>query len=143
MKRGALFLTFTAVMVLALLAGATVAPAQSERILNFKSLIKVHPDASMTVTEDISVQAAGQEIKRGIIRDFPTTYRDRLGNTVRVGFQVEEVLRDGRSEPYRDRNRFQRGQDPHRPKRRVLRSGAIHLHHPVSGGPGAGVLEGL
>ena len=100
MKRSALFLTLTAVTVLALLAGATAAPAQSERILNFKSLIKVHPDASMTVTEDISVQATGQEIKRGIIRDFPTTYRDRLGNTVTVGFKVEEVLRDGRPEPY-------------------------------------------
>ena len=60
----------------------------------------VHPDASMTVTEDITVQATGQEIKRGIIRDFPTTYQDRLGNTVTVGFKVEEVLRDGRPEPY-------------------------------------------
>ena len=100
MKRSALFLTFTAVMVLALLAGATAASAQSERILNFKSFIQVHPDASMTVTEDITVQATGQEIKRGIIRDFPTTYRDRLGNTVTVGFKVEEVLRDGRAEPY-------------------------------------------
>ncbi|HZK14382.1 MAG TPA: DUF2207 domain-containing protein, partial [Desulfobaccales bacterium] len=101
MKRSALFLTLTAVMVLALLAGATAASAQSERILNFKSLIKVHPDASMTVTEDITVQATGQgEIKRGIIRDFPTTYRDRLGNTVTVGFKVEEVLRDGQPEPY-------------------------------------------
>ena len=90
-----------AVMVLACLAGATAAPAQSERILNFKSRIKVHPDASMTVTEDIRVQATGQgEIKRGIVRDFPTTYRDRLGNTVTVGFKVEEVLRDGRTEPY-------------------------------------------
>jgi hypothetical protein len=101
MKRSALFLTLTAVAVLALLAGATAAPAQSERILNFKNFIKVHPDASMTVTEDISVQAFGQEIKRGIIRDFPTTYRDRLGNTVTVGFKVEEVWRDGRPEPYR------------------------------------------
>ena len=100
MKRGALFLTLTAAMVLALLAGTTAASAQSERILNFKSFIKVHPDASMTVTEDITVQAARQEIKRGIVRDFPTTYKDRLGNTVRVGFKVEEVLRDGRVEPY-------------------------------------------
>jgi uncharacterized membrane protein YgcG len=100
MKRYAFLLTLTAVAVLALLAGATAAPAQSERILNFKSFIKVHPDASITVTEDISVQATGQEIKRGIVRDFPTTYRDRLGNTVTVGFKVEEVLRDGRPEPY-------------------------------------------
>src|SRR5512139_3188292 len=100
MKCGALFLTFAAIMILALLAGASAAPAQSERILNFKSFIQVHPDASMTVTEDITVQAAGQEIKRGIIRDFPTTYKDRLGSTVTVGFKVEEVLRDGRPEPY-------------------------------------------
>ena len=100
MKRRALFLTLTAIIVLALLAGAAAAPAQSERILNFKSFIKVHPDSSMTVTENITVQANRQEIKRGIIRDFPTTYRDRLGNTVTVGFKVEEVLRDGRPEPY-------------------------------------------
>ena len=101
MKRRALFLTLTALAVLVLLAGAAPVSAQSERILNFKSLIVVNPDASMTVTEDITVEANRQEIKRGIIRDFPTTYQDRLGNTVTVGFQVEEVLRDGRPEPYR------------------------------------------
>ena len=101
MKRAALFLTLTALAILAFLAGAAPVSAQSERILNFKSLIVVNPDASMTVTEDITVEANRQEIKRGIIRDFPTTYKDRLGNTVTVGFQVEEVLRDGRPEPYR------------------------------------------
>ena len=101
MKRGALFLTLTALAILVFLAGAVPVSAQSERILNFKSLIVVNRDASMTVTEDITVQANRQEINRGIIRDFPTTYKDRLGNTVKVGFQVEEVLRDGRPEPYR------------------------------------------
>ena len=88
MKRGTLFLTFTALAILVFLAGAVPVSAQSERILNFKSLIVVNPDASMTVTEDITVEANRQEIKRGIIRDFPTTYQDRLGNTVTVGFQV-------------------------------------------------------
>ena len=129
--------------VLALLAGAAPASAQSERILNFKSLIAVHPDASMTVTEDITVQATGQEIKRGIIRDFPTTYRDRLGNTVTVGFKVEEVLRDGRPEPYHTQSVRQRRQDLHRPKRRVSPARGLHLHHQVPGRPGAGVLQGL
>ena len=100
MKRLVFLLTLTAFAVLALLAGATAASAQSERILNFKSLIKVHTDASLTVTENIRVQATGREIKRGIIRDFPTTYRDRLGNTVKVGFKLEAVWRDGRPEPY-------------------------------------------
>jgi uncharacterized membrane protein YgcG len=54
----------------------------------------------MTVTETITVQAEGREIRRGIKRDFPTSYRDRLGNRVRVRFEVLEVLRDGKPEPY-------------------------------------------
>jgi uncharacterized membrane protein YgcG len=72
----------------------------SERILKFRSRIVVHPDATMTVTETITVNCARREIKRGIIREFPTTYRDRFGNTIKVGFEVKEVLRDGRTEPY-------------------------------------------
>jgi uncharacterized membrane protein YgcG len=89
--------------VIAVLGFLVVAPplsAASERIRHFRSYIVVHPDATMTVTETITVQSAGWEIKRGIIRDFPTTYRDRLGNTVKVGFQVQEVLRDGRPESF-------------------------------------------
>jgi uncharacterized membrane protein YgcG len=76
------------------------ARAEVERILAFGSHIQVHEDASMTVTETITVQAEGRQIKRGIKRDFPTSYRDRLGNRVRVGFEVMEVLRDGAPEPY-------------------------------------------
>ncbi|MFA4902957.1 MAG: DUF2207 domain-containing protein [Desulfobaccales bacterium] len=98
MKR--LFLLILAPLYLGLVIGAAPAAAQSERILDFQSVITVHTDAAMSVTEHITVQATGREIKRGIIRDFPTTYRDRLGNTVTVGFAVTEVLRDGRPEPY-------------------------------------------
>jgi uncharacterized membrane protein YgcG len=94
------FLLILAVVCVGLLTGAAPAAAQSERILDFQSVIAVHPDASMTVTEHITVRATGREIKRGIIRDFPTTYRDRLGNTVTVGFDVSEVLRGGHPEPY-------------------------------------------
>ena len=74
--------------------------AQSERILEFKSRMQVQQDGSMTVTEKITVVCAGQQIKRGIYRDFPTKYKDRHGNTIRVGFEVLEVLRDGFPEPY-------------------------------------------
>jgi uncharacterized membrane protein YgcG len=73
---------------------------QSERILEFKSRMQVQQDGSMRVTEEISVVCAGQQIKRGIYRDFPTKYKDRYGNTVKVGFEVLEVLRDGFPEPY-------------------------------------------
>ena len=52
---------------------------KSLHIRDFKSFIVVAPDGSMTVTETITVNSTGQEIRRGIIRDFPTTYKDRLG----------------------------------------------------------------
>ncbi len=71
-----------------------------EKILSFQSLVQVHPDATLTVTETIKVQSAGVVIRRGIVRDFPTIYRDKAGNTVNVGFEVLEVLRDGKNEPY-------------------------------------------
>ncbi len=54
----------------------------------------------MTVTETITVYAAGQQIKRGIYRDFPTQYKDRFGNSVRVGFEVLQVLRNGQPEAF-------------------------------------------
>ena len=87
--------------VLGLLVVAPPLSAASERIRHFRSYIVVQADATMTVTETITVQSAGREIRRGIIRDFPTTYRDRMGNRMKVGFQVQEVLRDGRPESFR------------------------------------------
>ena len=72
-----------------------------ERILSFTSHIVVQPDASLTVTETIVVRATGDQIKRGIVRDFPTVYTDRLGHKVKVGFKVLEAGRDGAPEPYR------------------------------------------
>ncbi len=89
-------------IALAILAGPgkEALGARHERILDFRSEIEVHRDGAVTVTETIKVVSAGRKIKRGIYRDFPTTYEDRLGNTVRVGFKLVEVLRDGRPEPY-------------------------------------------
>ena len=78
----------------------TDAGAATERIGLFDSRITVHADASMTVTETITVSSTGEEIKRGIIRDFPTKYRDRYGNAVRVGFDIVQIRRDGQPETY-------------------------------------------
>ncbi len=75
-----------------------------EEILLFHSDIVVHKDASMTVRETIKVRALGEKIKRGIYRDFPTKYKDRLGNRYTVGFEVKEVLRDGKPEPWHTDN---------------------------------------
>jgi uncharacterized membrane protein YgcG len=79
-------------------AAATALPA--ERILSFDSRITVNVDASMLVTETIRVRSTGEQIRRGIFRDFPTTYTDRGGNRHTVGFQVQAVLRDGNPEDW-------------------------------------------
>jgi len=71
-----------------------------ERITGFSSYIRVHTDGRLTVTEEIKVISAHISIKRGIVRDFPTIYKERFGARVTVGFKVLEVLREGHPEPY-------------------------------------------
>jgi len=76
-----------------------------ERILDFDSAIDVYSDATIRVTETITVRAEGRSIKRGIYRDFPTTMTDRLGDRHRVTFDVVEVLRNGQPEPWHSETR--------------------------------------
>lgn len=87
-----------AALAFLLLATATVA---EERILSWRSDIAVLPDSTLEVTETLLVRAEGDQIRRGILRDFPTTYVDRRGMRVVTGFEVIEVMRDGRPEPHR------------------------------------------
>ena len=76
-----------------------------EKILEYKSTIEVKIDGTLDVTEEITVFAEGRQIKRGIFRDFPTKYKDKVGNYFKVDFQVKEVLRDGFLEPYTIQNK--------------------------------------
>jgi hypothetical protein len=85
--------------VILVVLSLTHAVAQ-ERITNFVSDIAIAPDGTITVRETISVQVENNRIQRGIFRDIPTLYTDRLGNRVRVSLDVDEVRRDGRPEPY-------------------------------------------
>ena len=92
----------------ALLTFSFVAPAAAagrERILQFDSEVWIQRDGSMTVRETIEVEAAGDQIRRGIYRDFPTVYTDRRGTRVVVAFDVEEITRDGQAEPYHTERR--------------------------------------
>ncbi|MGV7219893.1 MAG: DUF2207 domain-containing protein [Nitrospinales bacterium] len=93
------------VLFLFFVFGINSAQAETERILSFDSQITIHSDASMTVVETIKVVALGKKIKRGIYRDFPTKYKNKYGDTVRVQFNVEEVLRDGIPEAHHIVNR--------------------------------------
>ncbi len=71
-----------------------------ERILEYRTDIQLRPDGQLLVTERIRVRAEGQNIRRGIFRDFPTRYRDSLGNHVVVDFFPLSVRRNGTPEPW-------------------------------------------
>lgn len=71
-----------------------------ERIRSFDSRIAVNADGTLNVRESITVSAMGRKIRHGIYRDFPTKYKDALGNGYDVGFSIISLERDGSPEPY-------------------------------------------
>lgn len=73
----------------------TSALSAVEQITQFKSDITIHTDGSMSVREDITVIVEGYQVRRGIVREFPTIYKDSMGNRYTVGFTVERVEMDG------------------------------------------------
>ncbi|HEY1637248.1 MAG TPA: DUF2207 domain-containing protein [Rhizomicrobium sp.] len=89
-----------AILVAAFFASCLVRASADERITNYDSKIEVARNGALTVTETISVIAEGDRIRHGIYRDFPTTYTDKFGRRVHVGFDVLRVTRDGHEEPY-------------------------------------------
>lgn len=71
-----------------------------ERIRSFDAQITVNEDSTMRVKETIVVVAAGDQIRHGIYRDFPTRYPNRFNDRYSVGFEIVSVQRDGREEAY-------------------------------------------
>lgn len=89
-------------LFLALLGLATAALAnEDERITDYSVDLQVHTDGNLLVTEQITVEARGEAISRGIFRDFPVQMISRERLLRRVGFEVLEVQRNGQPEPYR------------------------------------------
>ena len=88
------------VAALVLLARADPAGAVEE-ILDFDVDIEVSPDGELTVTERIRVTVEGDQIKRGLLRDFPLERSDSRGGSGRVTFEVDSVRRNGEAEPYK------------------------------------------
>ena len=85
-------------LLLVLLATSTIA---DERILSFHSDVRVLTDGIIEVTETIQVQAEGKQIRRGIYRDFPVEYRDRLGNSHKIAVETLSLQRNDKIEPYK------------------------------------------
>ncbi|WP_430258318.1 DUF2207 domain-containing protein [Neorhizobium sp. IRS_2294] len=88
-------------LAVVLVCAAWLPAAAEEYIRSYHSEIAVAPDGELTVTETIVARSEGNRIRRGIFRDFPLTMVDAEGRTVRVGFDIVSVTRDGRDEPYR------------------------------------------
>lgn len=101
LRRTALVATvLVATVLIAILAIGPVPAQAQERILSFLSDVTVERNGDLVVTETIRVQAEGREIRRGILRDFPTTYTRPDGSRVEVGFEVLSVARDGSPEAF-------------------------------------------
>ncbi|MDJ0750816.1 MAG: DUF2207 domain-containing protein [Woeseiaceae bacterium] len=83
-----------------LLLALPPAAVADERILEFHSDIRVFNDGMIEVTETIKVRAEGRQIRRGIYRDFPVDYEDRLGNEYRMRLEPVAVRRNGENEPF-------------------------------------------
>jgi Predicted membrane protein (DUF2207) len=87
-------------LLLLLLPGAATSTFAVELIHSFDSTVRVAKDGELTVTEAIRVQADGREIRHGIYRDFPLTFKDADGKVREVDFKLLGVERDGRPERY-------------------------------------------
>ena len=74
--------------------------AARETITSFISDVTVNTDGSLDVHETITVNSEAIEIRRGILRDIPTIYKNKSGTQMKVGLEVLEVQRDGRDEPF-------------------------------------------
>jgi hypothetical protein len=88
------------------LFAALSARAQSERILDYQSDITLEDDGSLQVTETITVVSVGHQIRHGIFRDFPTSYKDPYNNRYVVGFQMLSATCDSAPEQFRVEDQF-------------------------------------
>lgn len=99
MLRGSL-LGLVAFLVLLAVRPVAARDTSEEYISSFASDISVGGDGTISMHETITIRSAGIRLVHGILRDFPTDYRDRAGRLVRVPFEVVRVLRDGNPERY-------------------------------------------
>ncbi len=89
---------------LAVMLGVGRASA-AEVIHSFELTVRVAKDGELTVVETIRVQAEGYQIRHGIYRDFPLTFKDAGGTLREVTFGILDISRDGRAERYHTERR--------------------------------------
>ncbi|HSB94375.1 MAG TPA: DUF2207 domain-containing protein [Flavitalea sp.] len=82
----------------------------SDRILTFHSDVEVKKDGKLEVKETIRIyngngssdkgNSNNDDIKRGIVRDFPTKYLDSNGFWSTTSFNLRRVTKNGAEEPF-------------------------------------------
>ena len=93
--RKKLFFTFLFMAVLVFCFNIKSNAASKEDIVDYDIEIHVNEDASMDVTEKITVNAQRIDIIHGIYRDFPTQYKNKT-----VTFKINDVTLDGEDVKY-------------------------------------------
>lgn len=95
-------------LVLSLLFCVALAGAaqSAELIRRFESDVEVQANGDLIVTERITVNVELREIRRGILRDFPTKYSLPDGRRVVIGFEVLSVERNGWDENFSTESLF-------------------------------------
>ena len=83
--------------------GGPACSLAAEVIQSFNSDVRLARDGELTVTETVRVQAEGRDIRHGIYRDFPVTFKDANGVIREVDFNLIGVERDGKPERYSTR----------------------------------------
>ena len=96
---------------------------QTDRILKFFSDIKVKKSGLLEVTEYITIyngngeqsrpyrhlfpqaeRNVNDDIKHGLVRDFPTIYENEQGFRVKLPFRIKSIFRNGKPEAYLSEN---------------------------------------
>ncbi len=102
MKRSTIARLLLGLAFALLSAGATFA---AEVIHSFELTVRVAKDGELAVVETIRVRVEGYQIRHGIFRDFPLTFKDAGGTLREVTFAVLNISRDGMPERYHTERR--------------------------------------
>lgn len=76
---------------------SSIAFAQQEKIYNYDVNLSIDTARVLTVTEKITVQANGNQIKRGIFRSLPIKRKDIHNQYVPIAYELVSVEKDGQS----------------------------------------------
>ncbi len=88
-------------LAIVLTIGAVCSASADEVIRMFDADIVVQADGSLDVTETITVNAEGRQIRRGIYRDIPLKRLTDGGLWEDNGFDIVSIERDGQPEQYK------------------------------------------